>query len=120
MGSPSIVDAFGHGDHAAAVAFVGGLHVGQELLEHEGAFGQVDQVRAVVGKFLAQRGGGRQEARVAAHHHAHVDAGQGGVVQVGAGKGLGDEARRRGKPGVWSLPTRSLSMVLGMWMQRSG
>ena len=25
-----------------------------------------------------------------------------------------------GKPGVWSLPTRSLSMVLGMWMLRSG
>jgi 6-phosphofructokinase 1 len=25
-----------------------------------------------------------------------------------------------GKPGVWSLPTRSLSMVLGMWMARSG
>ena len=23
------------------------------------------------------------------------------------------------KPGVWSLITRSLSMVLGMWMQRS-
>jgi len=25
-----------------------------------------------------------------------------------------------GKPGVWSLPTRSLSMVLGMWTARSG
>ena len=34
---------------------------------------------------------------MAAHHHADIDAGQGGVVEVGAGEGLGDEARRRGK-----------------------
>jgi hypothetical protein len=115
-----VVDAFADGDHAAAVAFVDGLHVGQEVVQHEGALGHVDQVRAVVGELLAQRAGRGQEAGVAAHHHAHVHAGQRRVVQVGAGKGLGHEARRTGKPGVWSLSTRSLSMVLGMWMQRSG
>jgi hypothetical protein len=32
-----------------------------------------------------------------AHHHAHVHAGQRGVVEVGAGKGLGHEARRAGE-----------------------
>ncbi|MDT4863598.1 hypothetical protein FQZ97_983110 [compost metagenome] len=33
------------------------------------------------------------------HHHAHVHAGQRGVVEVGTGKGLCHEARRRGKAG---------------------
>jgi hypothetical protein len=120
MGCPGVVDAFADGDHAAAVALVGGLHVGQEAVDLEGALGHVDQVRAVVGELLAQRRGRGQEAGVPPHHHAHVDARQRRVVEVGAGKGLGHEARRAGKPGVWSLSTRSLSMVLGMWMQRSG
>jgi len=30
---------------------------------------------------------------MAPHHHADIDAGQGGIVQVGAGKRLRDEAR---------------------------
>jgi hypothetical protein len=70
---------------------------GQKLLQHKGAFGQVNQVRAVVGKLLAQGRGGGQKAGVAPHHHPHVDAGQRGVVQVGTGKGLRDKARRRRK-----------------------
>ena len=49
--------------------------------------GQIDQVRAVVRKLLAQGCGRRQEAGVPAHHHAQVDAWQRGVVQIGAGKG---------------------------------
>jgi hypothetical protein len=92
-----VVDAFAHGHHAAAIAFVGGLHVGQELVQHEHALGHVDQVRAVVGELLAQRAGGGQEARMAAHHHTQVDARQRRVVQVGAGKGLGHETRRAGE-----------------------
>ena len=39
----------------------------------------------------------RQENRMEAHHHADIDAGQGGVVEVGAGKGLRHEARGRRK-----------------------
>ena len=92
-----IVDALADGDHAAAVAGVHGLHVGEELAQIEHPLGQVDQVRTVVRKLLAQRAGGGQEARVPAHHHAQVDARQRGVVEVGAGKGLGHEARGRRK-----------------------
>ena len=56
-------------------------------------------MRAVVGEFFAQRGGRSQEAGVAAHDHADIDAGQGGVVEVGPGKGLRHKARRRRKAG---------------------
>ena len=61
------------------------------------ALRQIDQMRAVVGEFLAERGSRGEEAGMAAHHHRDIDAGQGGVVEIGAGEGLGDEARRRGK-----------------------
>ena len=75
------------------------LDVGEELLEHEGALGQVDQVRAVVGGFSAERGGGGEEAGMSPHHHADVHAGQRGIIEVGAGEGLRDEARGRRETG---------------------
>src|SRR5262249_2561870 len=90
-----IVDALGHCDHAAAEALVGGLHVREEFLQHEHAFRQIDQMRTIVGIFPGQRRGGSQEARMPAHDDREVDAGQCRVVEIGARKCLGDEARRR-------------------------
>ena len=96
IGAPVfVVDAFRRRDHAAAVLGVGRLHVGEELVDDEGALRQVDQVRAVAGELARQRRGGGEEAGVAAHDHRAIDARQRGVVEVGAGEGLGDEARRR-------------------------
>jgi hypothetical protein len=89
-----VVDALADRHHAAPVALHRRLDVEQEALDVEDALGQVDQVRPVVGELLAQRRGGGQEAGVPPHHHADVDAGQTRVVEVGAGKGLGDETRR--------------------------
>ena len=97
--SRGIVNAFGHRHDAAAQAVVGGLHVGQEALHRELALGQVDQVRAVVVVLAAQRRGRRQKPGVPPHDHGHVHARQRGVVQVGPRKGLGHEARGRGKAG---------------------
>ena len=89
------MDAFGRRDHAAAVLGVGRLHVGEELVDDERALRQVDQVRPVARELARQRAGGGEEAGVAAHDHRAIDARQRGVVEVGAGEGLGDEARRR-------------------------
>ena len=114
-----VVDAFGTAIHAAAVALVGGLHVGEELLEHEGALGQVDQVRAVVGNFLPS-------AEAAVRKPACRPITTRGRRRA-APRCRGWRRRRPGprsaplgKPGVWSLPTRSLSMVLGMWICAAG
>jgi len=52
-------------------------------------------MRAVVGIFARQRGGGGEEAGVAAHDHGAIDALQRVVVEIGAHEGLGDEAGRR-------------------------
>ena len=90
-----VVDALGGCDDAAAVALESLLHVGEELVDDEGAFGQIDEVRAVVGIFARERRGRGQEARMAAHHHGAIDAVQRDVVEIGAGEGLHDEARRR-------------------------
>ena len=65
----AVVYAFGSGDHAAPVLFVGGLDVGQKLVDAEGTFRNVDQVRTVIGKFLSQRRRSRQKAGMPAHHH---------------------------------------------------
>jgi len=51
-------------------------------------------VRAVVGEFLAKRRGGGQKAGVAPHHDADIDARQRPIIEIGAGEGLRDEARR--------------------------
>ena len=53
-----------HRDDAAPVPVVDALHVGDELFEGERALGQVDEVRAVVGRTAGRRSdGGGQEAR---------------------------------------------------------
>ena len=48
-----VVDAFQGRDHAAAVLGVGSLHVGEELVDDEGALRHVDQVRPVAGNLRA-------------------------------------------------------------------
>ena len=93
----AVMDAFGGGDHAAAVLVVSGLDIRNEFFQTEGAFRNVDQVRAIVGKLLAQRRRRRQKAGVPAHHHGQVHPGQGGIVQVGAHKRLDDKAGGRRK-----------------------
>ena len=90
-----VVDAFGGRDDAAPVLLVDVLHVGEELVDDEGALRQIDEMRAVAWIFARQRRGRGEEARVASHHDRAVDAGQRRVVEVGAGEGLRDEARRR-------------------------
>ena len=70
------------------------LHVGQELVDDEGALGQVDQMRAVVGIFARERRGRGEEAGVPAHDDRDIDAFQRRIVEIGAREGLGDEARR--------------------------
>ena len=91
------MNALGDGDDAAAVLLVDRLHVGEELVDDEGALGQVDQMRAVVRVLARERRGGGEEAGVAAHDDGAIDALQRGVVEIGAHEGLRDEARRRGK-----------------------
>ena len=75
------------------------LHLGQKLFQHEAAFRQVDQVRAVVDELAAERRRRGQEAGMAPHHDADVHAGQRGVIQVGAGERLRHEARGGRKSG---------------------
>ena len=57
----------------------------------ERPLGQVDQVRAVVRVHARQRGGGGQEAGVAAHDDVDLDARQRAVVEVVAHERQGDE-----------------------------
>jgi hypothetical protein len=90
-----VMDALRGRNYATAVFVIGVLDVAEEFVDFEDSFRQIDQVRAVIREFLAERGGGGQKAGVPAHHHGQIDTGQGGVVQVGAHEGLGDEARSR-------------------------
>ena len=50
-----IVDAFGNGDHAAAMAFIHRAHIGQKALKLEDPLGEINQVRAVIGELFPQR-----------------------------------------------------------------
>ena len=68
------------------------LHVGEELVDDEGALRQIDEMGAVVGIFARQRRSRGEEAGVPAHHHRAIDAFQRLIVEIGAGEGLGDEA----------------------------
>ena len=90
----AVVDALGHGDHAAAQAVMDFLDVGNKGVEIESALRRIDEVRAVVVVLAPKRRGGGEEAGVAAHDDADVNPRQGPVVQVYPGKGAGDEARR--------------------------
>ena len=91
------MDPFTHRDHAAAVLAVDAIHVGQEVLGVEVPLRAVDQVRAIIRVGSAQGAGRGEEASVAPHDHGDVDPGQGAVIQVGAHKGQGNEAGRRGE-----------------------
>src|SRR5450759_4749347 len=92
-----IMDALGHRDHAAAEALVGGLHIGEERLEHEDALRKVDQVRSVIMELSRHRRGRGQESGVPAHDNYEVDTGQRCVIEVGTEERLGYKACRRWK-----------------------
>ena len=90
-----VVDALGYGDDAPAVTLEDRLHIGEELVDDEGPLRQIDEMGAVVGIFARQRRSRGEEAGVPSHHHRDIDAFQRQIVEIGAGEGLGDEARRR-------------------------
>ncbi len=75
------------------------LNVGEEFVDDEGALRDVDEMRAVVGEFLAERRGGGQKARVPAHDDGDIHPGESPIVEIGAGERLRHPARRRGKAG---------------------
>ncbi len=85
-------DAFRDGDGAHAVFGIDAIDIGEELLGFEVAFGEVDEVWAVVEVFLGEGGGGGEEAGVAAHDTADINALEGAVVEVDALECLGDES----------------------------
>ena len=87
-----IGDAFGDGDGAEAVLFVDAVDVGEEVFDDEVAFGDVDEVWAVIDVFAGECGGCGEESGVATHDDADVDALEGAVVEVDAHEGLGDVA----------------------------
>ena len=67
-----IMNALGHGDHAAAGLLINALDVGKEGIHVEISLGQVDEVgtRAVLRR---ERGGGSQPTGVAAHDLDNAD-----------------------------------------------
>ena len=91
-----LADPFGDGDNTAAQAFILRLNRSQELVHLKRVFRQVNQVRPVIPGLAAKRRRSGQKAGMTAHHGDDVDAGQGPVVQVDAGKGTGHEAGGRG------------------------
>jgi hypothetical protein len=86
-----VADAFGNGDDAAAEFGVNFIDVLDELLHVEGAFGDIDEVRAVVFVGAAKNGRGGEEAGVASHDDVDLDALKRAVVEVIAHEGLRDE-----------------------------
>lgn len=72
---------------------VNAVHIGEEVFHDEVALWHVNEVRAVIEVLLRERGGGGEEASVASHHDADVNAFERAVVEVHAGKCLGDETR---------------------------
>ena len=69
------------------------LHVGEKSVDDEGALRQIDEMRTVIGELARQRRGRGQESGVAAHDNGAIDAFEGRIVEIGAGEGLGHEAR---------------------------
>ena len=93
------MDALRYRDDAAPETRISLFHVRQEFFQDEGSFRQINQMRSILGKLLAERRRGGQEAGVPAHDDADIDAGQGRVIQVCAGKRLRHETRSRRKAG---------------------
>jgi hypothetical protein len=90
-------NAFGYGDHAAAVAFIHGLHIGRECFDGKGTLGQVDQMGAVAGVGAGKRGCCGQEACMASHYNIYFYTAKRTAIQIVAHEGAGDEARGTGK-----------------------
>jgi hypothetical protein len=65
----------------------------------ERLFRCVDQMRGIVGRLLPARGGGGEEAGMAAHDDGHIDAGHGAKIEVYADKGISDEGGGRDEAG---------------------
>ena len=94
QGAARIADALGHRHDATAEFGDARLDVRGEARQRKRTLGQVNQVRAVVRPGARERGGGREEARVAAHHDVDLHAAERAVVQIVAPEGARDEARR--------------------------
>ena len=90
----AVMDAFRNGDDAAPEALVHSFDVFEKTVDVKGAFGQIDQVRPVIGVFSAIGAGSGEESGVAAHDHADIDTGNGGQIEIDPGKGRGHIARR--------------------------
>jgi hypothetical protein len=89
----------------------------RKFFEVEDALGHVNEVGTVEGYFWRWTPR-QQEAGVAAHNDAEVDAGRARTSRLMPMKAWAMKRAAEPKPGVWSLPMRSLSMVLGTWMAR--
>jgi hypothetical protein len=68
-----------------------GIDLVEELDNRERLFRRVDQMRGIVGRLLPARGGGGEEAGMAAHDDGHIDAGHGAKIEIYADKGISDE-----------------------------
>lgn len=99
-GAVGIGYALGDGDCAAAVFCEYAIHVFEELFGFEVTLGDVDEVGPVVEVFLGKGGGCGEEAGVAAHDAAYVNAFEGAVIEVGTHECLGDETCGRAKAGA--------------------
>ena len=101
MGAPPVVDAFGDRAITQRPWRSRWPSSAEETLQHEGSLGQVDPGAGRRRKLLAERRGGG-EAGMPPHHHREVDAGQRGVVEVGARRKAWatKRAAAEGKPGV--------------------
>src|SRR4051794_24814886 len=91
------MDALGHRNDAATETRISRFHVRQKLLKDEDPLWQIDQMRSVIRKLLAQRRRSCQESSVTAHDDSDIDAWQGCIIQVCAGKRLCHEASSRGE-----------------------
>src|SRR3982075_3901881 len=91
------MDALGHRNDAAAETRISRFHVRQKLLKDKDPLRQIDQMRPVISKLLAERRRTCQESGVTAHDDSDIDAWQGCVIQVGAGKRLRHETGSRGE-----------------------
>src|SRR3989339_195901 len=110
-----VVDTFGDCNHAAAMALVHGFDIEQKLVQVKGPFRQVNQVWTVVREFFAQGRRRCQKTGMAPPIPTPTyTPGRAPLSRLAPANACATKRAADGKPGVWSLPTRSLSMVLGM------
>lgn len=112
-GTVVIDDTFGDGDDAATEAVDDLADLFWEEADIEGAFGEVDEVGAVIEALACEGGGGGEEAGVTAHHDVNFDTWEGAVIEVIALEGFGDEA---GGGGVsWGVVIFAQIVIDGFW-----